>query len=392
MAGEHSETTAHGDEGSASTNGASGLSYEQIIARDRAAFLEEGGGADDAADEASSKKPAKPSKSKPVDEDEHRDESDDDADLDDDEDADEVASDDDTDADDDSDNKAEDDDSDLDEDDDEEKGGDSETSKRLEQVKRTDKRLREKREADFEAREQKLRKLEADIEAAWKPRVEKAEKFERLAERAKTHAADVLLELGLTEDDLEYAARDIYAHSKKGSEDPKNKEAAARSRREREQAEEIRRLKDRLDNREKTEAERQKEADERKAIDAHLDRFASAAKKTDRYPLARSYLAKNPQAARADLEVVAGRLAQQLRAMPSDKDVIKAFEKDRRRVLREHGIDPKKFTASSSAAITADTKKTATTKTTPKTGDKTTAEKQTTKPISKDDFIARKFD
>jgi hypothetical protein len=398
-ADEHSGMEAHdnGDEVNGTSSAADtgiGASLKERLERDRAAFLAGDLGDDAGLEKADKKKAAKASRDSSKDDDDQ----DDDADLDDDGDDEDEKTD--VAADDDEEETADedDDDSDLDDDDDEKAkapGADDETKKRLEQVRRTDKRLREKREADFKSRETELRKIETGIEERWKSRVEKAENFEKLAARAKTHAADVLIELGLTDDDLEHAARDIYAHSKKGAEDPKNKEAALRARAQREKDERIAALEKRLNDREKTEAEKQQEAEQRKAVDAHLDRFASVAKKnSERYPLANNYLAKNPQGARADLEVVAGRLAQQLGAMPSEKDVIRAFEKDRRRVLREHGIDPKKFVATS--ATTDDAKKTDK-KTDTKTGDQTTANQKSkpngeVKRLTKADYIAGKFD
>lgn len=398
MADEPTETEAHSEEseGASGTNGKSS-SFADRLAADRAAFMAHAGdeGGDKKSDKANGKTDAKSDKAKVdavVEDDE-----DDDSDLDDDQvdeetkdDDEEVESKDDKDSDG---ADGDDDDSDLDEEKKDDKDVDASTKKRLDQVRTTDKRLRERRDADFKAQEQRLQQFESNIEKAWRPRIEKAEKFEKLAARARTHTADVLLELGLTDEDLEHAARDIYAHSKKGSEDPKNKEAALRARLVREQAEEVKALRKRLDEKDETEKKSKEEAEQRKAVDGHLDRFAAAAKKTDRYPLAKSYLAKDPQSARAELEVVAGRLAQQLGAMPDPNDVIKAFEKDRRRVLRAHGLDPKKLYPSASSATATekadtDTKK----KPTPKNGDKTTAEKPTVKRLTKADYIAGKFD
>ena len=91
---------------------------------------------------------------------------------------------------------------------------------------------------------------------------------------------------------------------------------------------------------------------------------------SEKTPLAKAYLAKNPARARVDLEVVAGRLIQQTGVLPEPKAVMIAFEKERRQVLRDHGIDPKSRNAAASAANTVSTAKT-----TPKPGDKKTAEK-----------------
>jgi hypothetical protein len=391
MAGEHTETQAHDGDSNDTSNGASHVSRDTLLARDRAAFLAgELGDADEKPAKVDDKKP--PAKSKPVDAD---DDDDDDLDDEDDEDLDDQDDEDDVEetadeADDDSDLDEEDEDADADKD----KGDDAETSKRLEKVRRTDQRLRERREQEFAKRDRELGDREGKIAKTiehWTPRIEAAEKFEKLKARAKHSAVELLGELGVNlEEDGEDLAREIYAHSKKGAADPKNKDAAARSRKEREQADTIRKLQERLDARDKAEEEQKMTAEQRKAVDHHLDRFSALAKKSEKFPLAKTYLAKNAEAARADLEVVAGRVAQQLGRMPEPKEVMKAFEKDRRRVLRAHGIDPKSRGAASSSAASSTDSKAA--KTTAKTGDKTTAEKKTEKPFTKDDFIRGNYD
>jgi hypothetical protein len=188
--------------------------------------------------------------------------------------------------------EAADDDSDLDEDADLEQP-DAETAKRMEKVRRTEQRARE-RQQQVETEWTKKRDAEvAKFEADWKPRVEKAERFEALSKNAKYRMVDIARELGLSDEDLELAAHDLYAHSKKGSEDPKRREAIARTKRERELSDEVAQLKKRTEEREATEKQREEQTSKRAAVEGYLDDVAKAA--TDKVPLAKKYLAANPR-------------------------------------------------------------------------------------------------
>lgn len=318
------------DQVESDTGGQGPQTFESQLAADRAAFLSEDefAGDDgvvqpsDAKDE-SKKAPAK----KPV--------QDDDSDLDDDEaKADDVEEDE---LDDEEETVDEDDDSDLDDEEEAPKAKvDPEVAKRLAAVRRTEERAREQ----ITRERQKLDADRAEFDTKNKERLAKAERFEQLASRAKYNAVEVLAELGLTEDDFEDVARDIYAHSKKAASDPKLKEATARSRREREQAEEIRAIKAKLEEREKSEATQQQKAAVRSGIDAYVSKIAKSA--TDARPLAKAFIAKNPAAAAARIEDIAGQLALKNPGVtPDAKDVLRELERDRRQALRDLGIDPK---------------------------------------------------
>lgn len=303
---------------------------------------------------------------------------DDDADLDSaldgDGDADEV----DADADD---SDAEDDDSDLDEDEDETEGDDEkvdgDTAKRLEKVRRTDKRLREQRDRDFKAREaeleQKVQAANENLRKEWEPRIEKAERVERLM--ASRDLIALAKEAGYSEDDFADAARMFYAYSPDGAKDPKAKDAAARLRKEREQQARLDKLeKEREEERKEREREL-KQAEQQKHVDTFVGKVTKAV--SDKLPLAKAYIAAEPDEARVEIEVIAGRIAQQLGRLPEPKAVMVELEKLERRRLRRHGIDPKSVKAGSTAssaiakAGTTDSK----TKPAPKKGDKKTTKK-----------------
>lgn len=366
MAGEHTESEAHGKAGS---NGVSSA-LDDRLAADRAAFL-----SGNAGDDEGEKTKAKPSKT-----------ADDDSDLDEDDDRDDDADEiEDEDDDKSTVDKDEDDpDSDLDEDDDSEKV-EPEVAKRLDQVRRTDKRLREQREAHFKEQEAKLQGLVTELEQKWGKRIEAAEQFEQLKSR-KHDPIGILKAIGYDDADFADIAREAWAHSPDGAKDPKYKDAIAKTRRERELADKLSSVEKRLEEQAKAEKERNEQATREREVEAFIGKVSKSA--TEKTPLAQKFLEAEPQAARIELEVIAGRLAQQLGQMPDPKKVMIEFEKSQRRMLRRYGIDPTSLKAAAPSSST----KTETTKAkmdAKKTVDKKTKteEVDSDKPLSKADFI-----
>lgn len=366
--------------GDTGTDGASGgLSYEQQLAADRAAFL-----SGDDGDELEQDSVAEANET----------EVDDDADLEEDD------TDDDTEEADDSDEEEEaDDDSDLDEDDEEpgdKKPKDPEVAKRLEQVRRTEQRMREQLAKERQSFEAERDKLIADL----KPRLERAEHFESLTAdgRAKYNAVAILSELGLTEDDFELVAHDLFAHSKAGAADPKRKDAVLRTKREREQAERLAKLERELSESRKSTEQREQQAQAQREAERYVDGVTKAI--PEKFTLAKQYLAKNPERARADIEAVAIRLARETGSLPDAKTVAKEFERERRRILRDHGVDPRTLYKTATAAK-PDDKKPAKGKTAP--GKKVSTEARITRadePLSfeeqrkrdREAFVSGQFD
>lgn len=345
MAGEHIES---GEHDKAASNGVTS------IADDRAAFLTGNSGKDDSDEEV------KPSK-------------DDDADLDDDDDEEVEA----VDADESDEDESDDPDKDLEDEDEKPAKVEPEVAKRLEQVRRTDKRLREQRESQFKERESQI---DATIKK-WEPKLEAAEEFEKLKSRKHDPIA-ILKAIGYSEDDFADVAREAWAHSPDGAKDPKVKEAIHKTRKEREMADELANIKKSLAEREKTEKEREQQAVREREVEAFIGKVSKAA--TEKTPLAAKFLAAEPETARIELEVIAGRLAQQLGQMPDPKKVMIEFEKSQRRMLRRYGIDPatvKAATPKPELATTA--KKTAAKKPAAPRADDTDDDK----PLTKADFV-----
>lgn len=251
-----------------------------------------------------------------------------------------------------------DDDSDLDEE--PEKGGkesDPDTARRLAAVQRTDKRLREQRDRDFSAREAKFK---ADVDAEvkrWQPKFEAAERFEKLAARASADPVAVLQSLGVGKDRYEYIGQLFYTLHKAEAGDAQAKQAAAQLLRDSHMSEELADLKKWREEREKSDSERTKQAEADREIEAYIGKVTKAT--SEKTPLASAFIKANPSEARERLQILAFRLAQEsgTSALPSERAVIIALEKDRRRVLRELGIDPKSRSApAASATASADSK------------------------------------
>ena len=215
---------------------------------------------------------------------------------------------------------------------------DPDTSKRLATVKAQEKRLREqiaKERSDARAALDAERKqFEQDIA----PKLKAASDFEALAKRAKYDPAAVLEQLGLTDDDFELAARHLYARSKAGQTDPKNKAAAEQAAREREAHDRIAAHEKKLADLEaKLTAKEQAQAFETQRgqyLDLTLKAVAN-----DNAPLLAKLATKAPAKARAELWQTAERLFDSTGEFPDHEDVITAWESARRAELEDLGID-----------------------------------------------------
>ncbi len=322
----------------AEVEGTNGVSNSHADAR--AAFL-----AGDTDTPKADDKPAKPA----------REVADDDSDLDDDTSDDkEPNADEDPDADLDEDSEAS-----EDEDEDEDKAeadqkADTDRDKRLAQVRRTDKRLREQREKDWASRDAEFESRVNALKETWQPRIEAAEKFEKLAARAAVDPVAVLRTLGVGEDRYEYIGKLLYNLSKK--DDPNAKAAAAQLMKSHEVDAELADLKKWREDREKTEKEREQQTAADRQLDSFFRNVTGAA--TDKTPLAASFVKANPTEARERLQVIAFRLAKESGKLPEAKRVMIELEKDRRKVLRDMGIDPKSRGAAAASNAVTDSKKT----------------------------------
>lgn len=371
--GDSSEATEHAE--GTTSNGMSAA-----IAADRAAFI---------ARDLEAKAAPPTEKGKPV-------VADDDSDLDDDE---QSASGEDADLEDDERSATASDDSDLDEDDDqdedededEDAGADADTKKRLASVRRTDQRLREQRERQWKAEDAKL----ADRETKLAEREAKTTKLEGLLERLKNpyELGDVLAELGYSEDDFEPASQSAFARSKKFASDPNAKATVAKMKHDRDREERLAKLEKKDAAREAADAEARANAVAEQRVVAFISETTKAT--SERTPLAAALIEKNPARAHAQIAEITGRLMDELGTMPTSKQVIIALEKSRRQDLRDLGVDPKTITtvAAAKKQTSAATEKTTTSSPSKKAAVSADVKVDAKKaPLTKDDFINRKFD
>lgn len=210
---------------------------------------------------------------------------------------------------------------------------DPDLAKRLDVVQKAQKRAKEELARERAELERERERWKAE----WNPRIQQAEQFLQLAGRAKYDPVGVLLALGLTEDDLEPAARQVYAHSKAAAADPRYKESATRVMRERQVADELAQTRKELtEMRQQLQAREQAQAAEREA-----QRYMESVVKVagEETPLVRTMLAKNAERTRERLAQTAMRLIEESGETPDPEDVVKALEQARRAELEELGID-----------------------------------------------------
>lgn len=179
-------------------------------------------------------------------------------------------------------------------------------------------------------------------------------KYEAAKRRAKYDPAAVLAELGLTDDDMEPAARALYARTKAAAADPKVRAAADAAAREREYADKLSATERRLAELEASLQDQTKQARQEQAVNAWLDSATKTV--SDDAPLLKQALAKSPQKTRQSLFEVADLLAREIGEPPDVADVHAAWEARRRAELEEYGLDVSSILAKKPAAPIATAK------------------------------------
>lgn len=216
---------------------------------------------------------------------------------------------------------------------------DPETAKRLSVIQKAEKRSREQLTKEREDAKAEILKMRRQLEEEWQPRLKQAENFEQLKKRARIDPAGVLASLGLTDDDMEPAARQVYSRSKAAAADPKNRDAADRAMREREQGDSLAAMQKRIDELENGIRSRDQKAIAQREAERYIDSVSKAI--GDNAPLVRAVMAKNPDKARYEFGRIALSLAERDGGeVPDPEDVIAEYERSRRTELEELGIDP----------------------------------------------------
>lgn len=216
---------------------------------------------------------------------------------------------------------------------------DPELERRAAALRKQEQRMRERSRADREELERDRRAHAAAID--------EVAKFQAMRERAKYDPTGVLRMLGLSDDDLEPAARHIYAQTKEAAKDPKNAEAAARLMRERELQAKLDRLEARDKERDEKEKQAEAQGNAQRAVLRYVQSISKAAKPGT---LAAHFIAKGGAVADKTMRrfaQIAREIADGEHADVSDggedapdvHDVLTVYERLRREELEEADVD-----------------------------------------------------
>lgn len=221
---------------------------------------------------------------------------------------------------------------------------DPELKKRIAAVRRTEQRQRQRMQ-----REREEFQRERDTFATESKQLrERAATYDRHVARAKIDPAGLLEALGLSHDDMEYAAQQCYARSKAAREKPEYAAAARAAAAQREATEKANAAERRIAELEQKLAKGEQQTAVQRELDAYFDR--ACRKATSATPITKRLIDKRPKTARAELAATAGRLADKLGRMPKVSELLAAHEKREVRALKLRGIAPPTAAARTSDA------------------------------------------
>lgn len=195
-------------------------------------------------------------------------------------------------------------------------------------------------------RSELLANFERD-KSTWQTKLDKADALQKTISDARKDPMAALAALGFTEADFDGLGRLVYAHSPEGQKNPAHKATAHQTLAQREQQTKLDALQSKLDALEQSTQAREQQAQAQAQIDGYLRRVTKAA--NDETPFVRAALTKNPERTHQRLLEIADRLYVQsgpshdLRDIPTESEVLRAYEAERIAELEEHGIDAKSF-------------------------------------------------
>ncbi len=213
------------------------------------------------------------------------------------------------------------------------KDPDPDLAKRLSQVQKAERRSKETlaklRDSALAEVDSKRAELKSDLD-------ELAE-YKQAKARAKYNPTAFLKAAGV--EDLETAARHVYAHSKAGSADPKNRDAVERTLQAQEQADDVAAVKRELAEFKASAAAREQQETTRQQINGYLESTAKANKD----PLITNKLTANPAKTRHALLELAAEIAGPNGAAPTPAVLLAAYGKRLRQEAAELGVDVSKI-------------------------------------------------
>lgn len=223
---------------------------------------------------------------------------------------------------------------------------DDKTAKGIAAIDRRAAKFREEQaaaKAEIELERAELARMRAEVSG-------KASSFEELQKLAKRDPIAALAKLGIdSEDDWENVGRGAYPRTKAGKADPRAQPAVAQTARERELADKLAEVDQKLAKIDETMRQRDAQSQSQKFVSDYLDSAVKAIP-ADKPTLIAKLLAKSPEKARQALLQTGVRMERDAMAAegatkydpsftPSHAEVIAEYEKGRRAELEEQGVD-----------------------------------------------------
>lgn len=216
---------------------------------------------------------------------------------------------------------------------DEKKPADEKYSKALRKIQKQEAELQQfksqviAQERDVKQREQKVQQNEQELG--------------QFIRQLQLDPFITLMKAGLmSEDDAEYASKQLYFQSKAAASDPKNKQEAERLRRERQLALESQQTRQEIDKLKREREQERQEAQQRQNTDAYVARIdATIEAQKVKAPLLAKALEKHPAETRQELLRIANDLSYAKQAYADPQLVILAWVKERKRILASMGIN-----------------------------------------------------
>lgn len=208
-------------------------------------------------------------------------------------------------------------------------------AKRIEAIQKAEKESKARLVQERTEAERLLQDRHREWESEWKPKVEKVERVEKLIERADIDPVAFADERGWSKEQKLHAAEQLYLDAK-AEEDPKYRAQRAIRLRERETSGKASALEKQLAE---TNAKLERFEQERRE-----EKFVSKATTavTEKTPILKAMLTKNPEAAEARIRAAASYIRQQTGRDPDPSDVISKLEEVERSELIARGVDPDK--------------------------------------------------
>lgn len=249
---------------------------------------------------------------------------------------------------------------------------DPDRDKRIEAVQKAEKRSLEKVAAErrkFDEERQSFISERQKFEKEWGPRMEAAQRFDEMKERAQWDLAGVAEMLGISAEDYEHHAKQLFRLSPRGKADPKNRDAYERDNREREHRQKLTAAEKRIQDMESKLDERFKALEEKERLSGLTQKAQKAL--GDDTPIMRKRFETHPEAAQKDFAIAVKYLREQTGEEPDPADVIRELEAIEQENARARG-----FTIPTKAPVKAEA--------TPKTKTSPAGETKSAPPTSKE--------